>query len=159
MDISRQLQDIDRLQETFNNYTVQRDKLIESSSFNSYLHNPEYIKSMLILEALRIQLTEVAPRRRPKQLVKEAQDSTMATKEQQRLEFARKLEQFATHTAPPSKTGKLSTPEKQLQDQKDLFVVALQTIADKLAHRGTLFAKPEETSLTCLLYTSDAADE
>lgn len=150
VDISRQLQDIDRLQETFNNYTVQRDKLIESSSFNSYLHNPEYIKSMLILEALRIQLTEVAPRRRPKQLVKEAQDSTMATKEQQRLEFARKLEQFATHTAPPSKTGKLSTPEKQLQDQKDLFVVALQIIADKLAHRGTLFAKPEETSLTPL---------
>ena len=150
VDISRQLQDIDRLQETFNNYTVQRDKLIESSSFNSYLHNPEYIKSMLILEALRIQLTEVAPRRRPKQLVKEAQDSTMATKEQQRLEFARKLEQFATHTAPPSKTGKLSTPEKQLQDQKDLFVIALQTIADKLAHRGTLFAKSEETSLTPL---------
>ena len=149
VDISHQLSDTDNLEEHFNNYTRQRDKLIEASSFNSYAHNPQYIASMLILEAFRIQLREVAPRRR-KQSVKEAQNSPMARKDQQRLEFARKLEQFATHTSPPSKTGKLSSDEKAMQDQKDLFVVALQNIAEKLQHQGTAFARPEENKLTAL---------
>ncbi|CAB4123058.1 hypothetical protein UFOVP29_217 [uncultured Caudovirales phage] len=150
VDISGQLADVDNLEEHISRYNQKRDKLIEASSFNSYAHNPEYIASMLILEAFRIQLKEVAPRRRRKQSVKEAQDSPMVSKDQQRLEFARKLEQFATHTAPPSQTGKLSNQDKARQEQKDLFVVALQTIAEKMQHQGTSFARPEENKLTPL---------
>ena len=125
-----------------------RDTVIENSSFNSYLSNPEYIKSMLILEALRISLREVSPGRK-KKAVKEAVDAPVS-KEQQRLAFARKLEQFAMYAVPPSKTGKLSTEEKQQQEQRDLFIVSLQTIADKLQHVGTAFAKEQETQLTTL---------
>ena len=149
IDISQQLADVDHLEEHINRYSQQRDRLIEASSFNSYAHNPHYIASMLILEAFRIQLKEVAPRRR-KQSVKEAQGSPMASKEQQKLEFARKLEQFALHTTPPSKTGKLSSEEKAMQEQRDLFVVSLQNIAEKLQHQGTAFARPEENKLTPL---------
>lgn len=122
--------------------------VIENSSFNSYLSNPEYIKSMLILEALRISLREVSPGRK-KKTVKEAIDAPVS-KEQQRLAFAHELEQFAMYAVPPSKTGKLSNEEKQQQEQRDLFIVSLQTIADKLQHVGTAFAKEQETQLTTL---------
>tara|TARA_R110000868_G_scaffold22642_2_gene92752 strand:- start:6177 stop:9218 length:3042 start_codon:yes stop_codon:yes gene_type:complete len=122
--------------------------VIENSSFNSYLSNPEYIKSMLILEALRISLREVSPGRK-KKAVKEAIDAPVS-KEQQRLAFAHELEQFAMYAVPPSKTGKLSNEEKQQQEQRDLFIVSLQTIADKLQHVGTAFAKEQETQLTTL---------
>lgn len=131
--------------------TQQEQKsLVENSSFNSYLNNPEYIKSMLILEALRIQLREVSPGRKTRnKTFQESQDTAM-TKEQQRLAFAQKLEQFATHVIPPSKTGKLSNEEKLQQEQRDLFIVALQTIADKLQHMGTAWAKEQATQLTTL---------
>lgn len=137
-----------RIQSLISETQQARDKLIEQSSFNSYLSNPEYIKSMLILEALRIHLREVSPGRK-KKAVKEAVDAP-GSKEQRRLEFARKLEQFAMHVIPASKTGKLSTEEKQQQEQRDLFIVALQTIADKLQHVGTAFAREQETQLTTL---------
>ena len=126
-----------------------RDTVIENSSFNSYLSNPEYIKNMLILEALSITLREVSPGRKKKTTVKESLDAPVS-KEQQRLAFARKLEQFAMYVVPPSKTGKLSNEEKQQQEQRDLFIVALQTIADKLQHVGTAFAKEQATQLTTL---------
>ena len=41
-----------------------RDRIISESSFNSYQSNPEYIKTMLILEAVRLMLTEIGPKRR-----------------------------------------------------------------------------------------------
>ena len=41
-----------------------RDRIISESSFNSYQQNPQYTKAMLILEAMRIMITEIAPRRR-----------------------------------------------------------------------------------------------
>lgn len=41
-----------------------RDRIISESSFNSYQTNPEYIKTMLILEAVRLMLTEIGPKRR-----------------------------------------------------------------------------------------------
>lgn len=47
---------------------VRRDKIINESSFNSYQQNPEYIKCMLILEAVTIMLTEIAPKRRRKNM-------------------------------------------------------------------------------------------
>lgn len=127
-----------------------RDTLVENSSFNSYLSNPEYIKSMLILEALRIQLREVSPGRKSRSKTVREDVAAPDSKEQQRLAFARKLEQFAMHVIPASKTGKLSTEEKQQQEQRDLFIVALQAIADKLQHVGTAFAREQETQLSTL---------
>ena len=43
-----------------------RDVIIENSEFNSWLTNPEYTKNVLILEAVRLYLAEIAPKRRPK---------------------------------------------------------------------------------------------
>jgi len=144
-----------QLSETHINHLISKTQqeqksLVENSSFNSYLNNPEYIKSMLILEALRMQLREVSPGRKTRSKTFQESQETAMTKEQQRLAFAQKLEQFATHVIPPSKTGKLSNEEKLQQEQRDLFIVALQTIADKLQHMGTAWAKEQATQLTTL---------
>lgn len=45
-------------------WEVTKDRIVSGSSFNSYQQNPEYIKTMLILEAVRIMLKEIAPKRR-----------------------------------------------------------------------------------------------
>lgn len=41
-----------------------RNRIMNESKFNSYQQNPEYIKCMLILEAVKIMLTEIAPKRK-----------------------------------------------------------------------------------------------
>ena len=55
-------------------YEQLRSKIIQESSFNSYQQNPEYSKSILILEAVKIILKEIAPKRRRHKKVKESVD-------------------------------------------------------------------------------------
>lgn len=45
-------------------YEDKRVNIVKESAFNSYQQNPEYIKTMLILEAVRTILKEIAPKRR-----------------------------------------------------------------------------------------------
>ena len=52
-----------KLLECQRSYENKRANIVKESSFNSYQQNPEYIKSMLILEAVRIMLTEIGPKR------------------------------------------------------------------------------------------------
>ena len=49
-----------------------KNDIIGESLFNSYNVNPEYAKHMLILEAVRLYLAEIAPKRSPKRKVKES---------------------------------------------------------------------------------------
>jgi hypothetical protein len=44
-------------------YGEVRSQIIRESAFNSYSQNPEYIKAVLIQEAIQIFLSEVAPKR------------------------------------------------------------------------------------------------
>lgn len=43
-------------------------KIIAESTFNSYYQNPNYVRTSLLLEAIRIILREICPKRKPKNL-------------------------------------------------------------------------------------------
>ena len=60
------------LKETQQSYEAVRDRIIKESAFNSYQQNPEYIKSMLILEAVRLMITEIAPKRSRRKRMQES---------------------------------------------------------------------------------------
>jgi hypothetical protein len=40
-----------------------KNSIVNESRFNTYNSNPEYAKHMLIMEAVRLYLTEIAPKR------------------------------------------------------------------------------------------------
>ncbi len=50
-----------------------KNDIVNESQFNSYNVNPEYAKHMLILEAVRLYLTEIAPKRQRRK-VKESEE-------------------------------------------------------------------------------------
>ena len=47
---------------------IVKNSIVSESAFNSWHNNPSYTKHMLIMEAARLYLTEIAPKRRPRQL-------------------------------------------------------------------------------------------
>lgn len=59
------------LLETKQAYEQAKNSIVQNSNFNSYQQNPEYAKSILILEAVKIMLTEISPKRRRARSVKE----------------------------------------------------------------------------------------
>ena len=65
----RSMDQILHLQETTE---IEKQQIVEHSSFNSYMTNPRYAATMLILEACRIYLKEIAPKRRPKKAIRES---------------------------------------------------------------------------------------
>lgn len=48
-----------------------KNSIVSESQFNTYCNNPEYTKHILIIEAVRLYLTEIAPKRQKKTRVKE----------------------------------------------------------------------------------------
>jgi len=65
----RTIDQILHLQETTE---IEKKQIVGSSSFNSYMTNPRYAATMLILEACKIYLKEIAPKRRPKKNIQES---------------------------------------------------------------------------------------
>jgi hypothetical protein len=53
-----------------------KNSIVKESAFNSWMQNPEYTKNMLILEAARLYLTEIAPKRQLKKS-KAVKESTL----------------------------------------------------------------------------------
>lgn len=52
------------LQSIYEAYGLERSRIISESAFNSYNNDPTYTKAVLIQEAIRIFLSEVAPKRK-----------------------------------------------------------------------------------------------
>jgi hypothetical protein len=59
---------IDELAAIHDSSEIVKNSIVSESAFNSWHSNPTYTKHMLIMEAVRLYLTEIAPRRRPKNL-------------------------------------------------------------------------------------------
>lgn len=59
-------QPTEHIVETYNNYCVIKEKIIENSFFGAYINDPEYCRVFLICEALGIFLREIAPHRKRK---------------------------------------------------------------------------------------------
>ena len=49
---------------------IVKNSIVKESAFNTWMQNPEYTKNMLILEAIKIYLAEVAPKRMSKKAKK-----------------------------------------------------------------------------------------
>ena len=59
---------IDELAAIHDSSEIVKNSIVSESAFNSWHSNPTYTKHMLIMEAVRLYLTEIAPRRRPRNL-------------------------------------------------------------------------------------------
>lgn len=107
-------------------YEVLRDKLIKESAFNSYLQNSEYTKSILILEAVKLMLTEIAPKRRRKTKVAEAKvDSSKGRTMPAPSTFADQLSDISAKVPVADENG-------------NAFSNALSIISDKLRFKEEL---------------------
>jgi hypothetical protein len=67
---------IDELSAMHDSSEIVKNSIVSESAFNSWHSNPTYTKHMLIMEAVRLYLTEIAPRRRPKNL-RESDESAL----------------------------------------------------------------------------------
>ena len=119
--------DVDKsLMECQKNYEKKRDLLIQESAFNSYLQNPEYTKSILILEAVKLMLTEIAPKRRRRTTVAESitnKDNKQAVPAAKN--FAEQLRDLASKVPLGS-------------DAASAFSNALAALAEKLKYKEEL---------------------
>ncbi len=68
-----------------------KNNIVNESAFNSWHANPDYAKHMLIIEAARIYLKEIAPRRRPRHL----KEGTLSTVDNKAARVGRWLIDFA----------------------------------------------------------------
>jgi hypothetical protein len=57
---------ISALSETYNEYTIKRKTIIENCKFGAHLFRPDYNEALLVCEALRIFIREIAPVRKLK---------------------------------------------------------------------------------------------
>jgi hypothetical protein len=112
------------LAECKKSYETMRDRIVRESDFNSYQQNPEYIKSMLILEAVKLMLTEIAPKRRR---TKKMNESTMDEAMEGKPTISTQLSAIAAKVP-------------QTSESATAFSNALASIADKLAASTTAFA-------------------
>lgn len=114
----------DRLLEYQAHYQEKQNNLIKESNFNTYLSNPEYTKSILILEAIKIMLTEIAPKRRKK---------TKQVDEAATIKYRPKI------PAPNSFAQQLMDIASKIQSNDDnasAFSNALSSIGEKLQARS-----------------------
>jgi hypothetical protein len=57
---------VEQVQAVRDSSEIVKNSIVSESAFNSWHNDPNYAKHMLILEAVRIYLNEIAPKRRPK---------------------------------------------------------------------------------------------
>jgi hypothetical protein len=147
MELNMSHENVDKLLEYQRFYTTKKENLINEGSFNSYISSPEYTKSILILEAIKIMLTEIAPKRRKKKKVSESlthgfadQLSNIAEKAKefgpQATAFAKILESISDKIN-NDEASSLTSQEKEVLDfikqrQKPIDVDSF--IADGAAH-------------------------
>ena len=101
-----------------------KNKIIAESSFNSYQQNPSYIKSMLILEAVAILLTEIAPKRRKKSMAESINVTTEAD--------------MAVKPTISIQLSDIAAKVPQTSDGATAFSNILASMADKFAHKEPL---------------------
>jgi hypothetical protein len=66
---------IDDVELALRETAARRDAIIRESQFNAYHDNPEYTKTVLLIEAMRLFLREIAPKRSRRRRVAESQDT------------------------------------------------------------------------------------
>jgi hypothetical protein len=120
------------LNECKTSWETKRDEIVSESSFNSYQQNPEYIKSMLILEAVRIMLTELAPKRRRRRMAESTETSmeeTMSPDLNDNISLGRAMMQW-------------SQDQRGTDDATLRKMNAFSRVGEKLVNQGTAFQSP-----------------
>lgn len=106
---------------------VIKNSIISESQFNTYNQNPEYTKHMLILEAVRLYLTEIAPKRHPKRKIKEGaeQVAEAVIDKISMAKLGREMIDYSTRQRP------------HRNDEKEMRVLNLiSQVGDKLTQLG-----------------------
>lgn len=111
---------------------IVKNSIVKESAFNTAMQNPEYTKNMLVLEAVRIYLAELAPKRmNKKKSVKESMDPNKMVKV---ADFGRKMMDYAQNAR--------STDDKELR-----ILNAISQVGDKLTQVGTPFGPKTLTDM------------
>lgn len=115
------------LQECQRTYQQAVDKIINESAFNSYQQNPNYVKSILILEAVKIMLTEIAPKRRRRKMNESTMEADMTSKPTISMQLSA-----------------IAAKVPQGSQESAAFANALDNIAEKLAGKQPLDQQEQE---------------
>lgn len=114
-------------------WDTRREQIVAESQFNSYQQNPDYIKSMLILEAARIMLKEIAPKRRPKSVNESILDEKVLgdSNESPHMRLSMQISDIAARI--PQKNEALTA-----------FSNELAVLADNLRHQTSLTGQQQD---------------
>jgi hypothetical protein len=125
-------QSVDELRTLGESCEIIKNSIVHESAFNTAMQNPEYTKNMLMMEAIKIYLAEIAPKRMSKKkAVKEAVDPAKMVKI---ADFGRKMMDYSQ--------GQQTTDEKELR-----ILNAISQVGDKLTQLGTPFGPTTLTDM------------
>ena len=111
-----------------------KNKIVSESSFNSYQQNPQYTKAMLILEAMKMMLTEIGPKRRRK--LKMSESTTEVVEGNQ---TTMSPNQLAKVTALGRAMINYATKTHETNPKELAILNAFSRVGDKLEKMGTAF--------------------
>lgn len=156
--------DPEYLQTVNQQFEQSRSRIVESSAFNTYLANPDYVKASLVLEAVRL-LREIAPARRRQKIKERTQHKDIPMKQLSEKAAKRKpdfldVDKDGNTKEPMVKALKDKAAKKKLKEDQNLdqaeTLLAAKDLSDQLQDMAEDAAKMAVDRLMPLVDTMKA---
>ena len=116
-----------------------KNNIVNESAFNTWMQNPEYTKNMLIVEAVKIYLAEIAPKRMSKK-AKKVKESVSSNLQEHGSDDMAGLGRAMMDYA------QMQRPDRN--DEREMRILnAISQVGDKLTQFGTAFGPRELTDM------------